>query len=501
MKMLIGGKMVDANDGRTIDVTSPATGEFVGTIPMATPDDINIALDNAHRGQREWSRIPLVEKERIFDRFYALLEANKREIIETLMLESGSSIRNALFQFKGVGDLFKGYLESAKRYNGHILTPGTESGHDGDTSHDLQMVVYEPIGTVLAIVPFNAPLMLFSYKVAPALSAGNAVIVKPPTSNPLALIKVASLLLEAGVPGDALQVITGSGSVVGDCLVKDPRIDAVTLTGSTEVGIEIAGILAKRLAPCALELGGNDPFIVLDDVDDIEETARLAAFWRFNSSGQICISPKRFIVQKSIKARFLRSVLDFADNIEMGYNYDVRAEVAKYIDTPFSDFKPGKMVMNCLISEKAAMTVESQINHTIDQGAKLLRGGKRRGAFIEPTVLDGVTADMDAARDMEIFGPVFPIIEVDSVDEAITIANGSCFGLSGCVMTSDWKKGMRVATEVQSGEVIVNGTTTYRNMMQPFGGYKMSGLGSREGFFTLGEMVQEKVIVFKGFLP
>jgi succinate-semialdehyde dehydrogenase/glutarate-semialdehyde dehydrogenase len=363
------------------------------------------------------------------------------------------------------------------------------------------MVVYEPIGTVLAIVPFNAPLMLFSYKVAPALAAGNAVIVKPPTSNPLALLKVASLLLEAGVPGDALQVITGNGSIVGDCLVKDPRIDAVTLTGSTEVGVEIAGILAKRLAPCALELGGNDPFIVLEDAYDVEEAARLAAFWRFNSSGQICISPKRFIVQNSIKERFTRAVLNFVDSIEMGYDYDVRAEVAKYIDTPFSDFKPGKMVMNCLISEKAAKTVESQINRTIEQGAKLLRGGKRRGAFIEPTVLDGVTADMDVARDMEIFGPVFPIIGVDTVDEAINIANGSCFGLSGCVMTNDWKKGMRVASEIESGEVIVNGTTTYRNMMQPFGGYKMSGLGSREGFFTLGEVVQEKVIIFKGFLP
>jgi succinate-semialdehyde dehydrogenase/glutarate-semialdehyde dehydrogenase len=501
MKMLIGDKMADASDGGTIGVTNPATNELVDVIPMATPYDINKALDNAKKGQREWRNVALIEKEKIFERFYAILQRNKSDVIETLMLESGNSIRNALFQFNGITELFKGYIETAKRYDGHILVPGTESGHDGDTSKDLQMIVYEPIGTVLAIVPFNAPLMLFAYKVAPALAAGNAVIVKPPTSNPLALLKVASMLREAGVPGKALQVITGNGIIVGKYLVKDPRVDAVTLTGSTEVGIEIASILAKRLAPCGLELGGNDPFIVLEDAYDIKEAAKLAAFWRFNSSGQICISPKRFIVQNSVKREFTQAVLDFADGIEMGYGYDVKSEVAKYIDTPFSDFKPGKMLMNCLISENAAKTVESQINHTIVQGANLLKGGKRKGAFIEPTVLGDVTADMDVAKDMEIFGPVFPIIGVDSVDEAIKIANSSCFGLSGCVMTSDWKKGMRVASEVDSGEIIVNGSPTYRNMMQPFGGHKMSGLGPREGFFTLGEMVQEKVIVFKGFLP
>jgi succinate-semialdehyde dehydrogenase/glutarate-semialdehyde dehydrogenase len=303
------------------------------------------------------------------------------------------------------------------------------------------------------------------------------------------------------VPGNALQVVTGSGAIVGGCLVKDPRVNAVTLTGSTEVGVEIAGILAKRLAPCGLELGGNDPFIVLEDAYDIKEAAKLAAFWRFNSAGQICISPKRFIVQNSVIREFTETVLDFVDGIEMGYDYDVKAQLDKYIDVPFSEFKPGRMVMNCLISEKAAKTVEKQIDRTISQGAKLLKGGGRKGAFVEPTVLGGVKADMDVAKDMEIFGPVFPIIGFDSVDEGIAIANSSCFGLSGCVMTSDWKKGMKVASEIQSGQVVVNGTTTYRNMMQPFGGYKMSGLGSREGFFTLGEMVQEKVVIFKDFLP
>lgn len=500
MDMLIGERGVQAKSGAVLEVTNPATNELIDTIPLAGKEDIEQALANSKKGLREWRAVPLVEKEQIFRRFYDLLEENKRDIIETLLRESGSSIRNGLFQFKGVGEVFRGYLETAKRHDGKLLVPGTEDGHDGNTAGDLQMVLYEPVGTVLAIVPFNAPLMLFSYKVAPALAAGNAVIVKPPTSNPLALIKVAVLLRKAGVPGNALQVVTGTGSLVGKHLVNDPRIDAITLTGSTGVGVEIACSMAKRLAPCSLELGGNDPFIVLDDVEDVREAARLAAFWRMNSAGQVCIAPKRFIVHNAVREAFTNEALRFVDDIEMGYDRDIVAEVNAYLSTPFSDFKPGKMVMNCLISEKAAREVEDQVRQTLAQGAKLLRGGKRRGAFYQPTVLGDVTAAMDIAGDMEVFGPVMPIIGVDSAEEAIEVANHCCYGLSGCVMTRDWKKGMWVAQQVEAGQMVINGPTMYRNMMQPFGGHKMSGLGSPEGFVTLGDMVKEKVVILKNFL-
>jgi succinate-semialdehyde dehydrogenase/glutarate-semialdehyde dehydrogenase len=498
MKMLINGKKLDAHDGGIIDVRNPVTNELIDTIPMATQEDIEAALACSKEGLKKWRAVSLKDKEKIYEKFFVLLQQNKRDIIETLMRESGSSIRNGLFQFQGVPGLFRGYLESAKRYDGRILVPGTEDGHDGKTAQDLQFVMYEPIGTVLAVVPFNAPLMLFSYKVAPALSAGNAVIVKPPTSNPLALIKMVELLWEAGVPGDALQVVTGNGAIVGDYMVNDPRINAVTLTGSTEVGIGIAASMARRLAPCALELGGNDPYIVLPDAD-VEKVAKEGAFWRMNSAGQVCIAPKRFLVHNSVKKEFTEAALAFVEDIVVGYDFDVAAEVAKYIEKDFSQFKPGRMTINSLISEKAAKTVEQQVQKTLKQGATLLTGGKRKGAFYEPTILTDVTKDMDIARNMEIFGPVMPIIGFSTTEEAIEIANSSCFGLSGCVMTKDWQLGMKIARAVESGGVVINGTGTYRNMMQPFGGYKMSGVG-REGFVTLGEMVQEKVIVFKGFL-
>ncbi|MFV0528968.1 MAG: aldehyde dehydrogenase family protein [Lachnospiraceae bacterium] len=498
MKMLIDGELTDAYDGRTIEVKNPVTNEVVDTIPQASKQDVDRALAASKRGLAKWSRVPLKDKEKIYEVFFELMNEHKRDILGTLMKESGCSMRNALFQWQGIPGLFRGYLETAKRYDGSLLVPGTEPGHDGKTEHDLQMVVYEPVGTVLAIVPFNAPLMLFGYKVAPALAAGNAVIVKPPTSNPLALMKLIHLFWEAGVPKDALQVVTGSGAQMGDWMVEDPRIDAVTLTGSTDVGLHIAEILAKRLAPCALELGGNDPFIVLEDAD-VEAAGIEAASWRMNSAGQVCIAPKRFLVQNSVKEKFTEAALRVVQKIEMGFDMDIEQELDIYADKEFTDLKPGKMLMNSLISESAARTVEEQIQHTLAQGARVLHGGKRHGSFIEPTVLTDVTKDMDVAKDMEIFGPVLPIIGFDTPEEAIEIANSSQFGLSGCVMTRDWKKGMYFARKIESGGVVVNGTGTYRNMMQPFGGYKLSGQG-KEGFATLGEMVREKVIVLKGFL-
>jgi len=498
MKMLINGKKVDSRDGKKIQVTNPATNEVIDDIPMATRQDMDEALDCSKQGLKKWKAIPLKDKEKIFNKFYELLAVHKKEIVGIHVLESGFSVRTCLFQYQGISDLFRGYLESAKRYDGTVLVPGTEAGHDGKTEGDLQMVLHEPLGTVLTIIPFNAPLMLFGYKTASALCAGNAVIVKPPTTNPLAVIKLSELLWEAGVPGDVLQLITGSGEIAGDYMAADPRVNAVTLTGSTEVGVNIAKTVAKRLAPCALELGGNDPFIVLEDAD-LEAAANEGINWRFNAAGQVCIAPKRFIIHNSGKEKFIEIALKKAAAIEMGYGVDMRAEVEKFLNSDFNDLKPGSMKMNSLISEKAAKEVEEKVNRTVEQGARLLCGGHRRGAFYEPTVLSDVTKDMDIAKDMEIFGPVVPVIGFDTVEEAIAIANGSNYGLSGCVYTKDWKLGMRIAQEIESGGVVVNGVGVYRNMMQPFGGYKMSGIG-REGFFTLDELTQEKVIVLKDFI-
>lgn len=496
MKMLIGGKKVDARDGKTIDVINPATGDFLDTIPAATKEDIDEAVQRSKNGIKVWNAMQLMEREAIINRFLDLLEENKREIMCLLARESGKSPFVSVFELAQVPSLFRGYMESAKRLDGKLLVPGTELGHDGKTGHDMIMVVHEPIGTIASIVPFNAPLLLFAFKAAPALAAGNAVIAKPPTDNPLAMIKMVELMLEAGIPGDTLQVVTGNGSKVGNWLVENPGVEGVSMTGSTPVGLGIAEKMSKRLAHYSLELGGNDAFIVLGDAD-IAAAAEQAAFTRTSNTGQVCIAPKRFIVHNSVKQQFTEKVLELVKTVEMGFDENVEELLDRYLG--LVDNVDAKSKMGSLISERAAIEVEEQVNHTIEQGAKVLIGGHRQGAYYEATILVDVTRDMDIAKDLEIFGPVIPIIGFDTVEEAIEIANDSIYGLSGCVFTNDWKKGMHVANRVQTGGMVINGTTMYRNQMQPFGGYKMSGVG-REGFITLEEMTQTKNIVMKGFL-
>ena len=497
MKMIIGGKKVDSRDGKTIDVTNPATGALLDTIPMATKEDVDEAVANSKIGQKEWVAMPLLKRSQIMEKFMILLEDNKRDIIATCTREAGKHVGTAIFEFNQMKTLYTEYMESAKRLDGKLLVPGTELGHDGKTQDDLIMVVHEPLGTVAAIVPFNAPLLLYSFKVAPALAAGNAVIVKPPTDNPLADIMITELLLEAGVPGNTLQIITGSGSKVGDWLLNNPGIDAVTMTGSTGVGIGIAQTMAKRLAPCLLELGGNDPFIVFDDMD-VDEAAAKALGSRKGNTGQVCIASKRFIIQNTIKEAFTKKLIELVRNIKLGFDDNVEENMDKFFSS-FDRTNTANEAIGSLISETAAKEVEEQVNHTIQQGAKLECGGKRNGAFYEPTVLTGITRDMDIAKDLEIFGPVWPIIGFDTMEEAIDIANSSSFGLSGCVMTKDWKRGMHVASKVESGGMVVNGSSVYRNQMQPFGGMKMSGTGN-EGLTTLEELTKTKNIVLKGFL-
>ena len=489
MKMIIGGQKVDSSDKSTITIVNPATQKVLDTVPAATKEDVNRALDLSKIGFEKWRKTSLLEREKIFNKFMQLLDENYRYFIKVLSEECGKVPARAAFEVSGVKDIFKGYIETAKRNYGKVLVPGTEAGQE----KDLTMVVHEPIGTVVALVPFNAPLMLFGYKAAPALAAGNALIVKPPSDNPSAVIRAVELLIEAGVPGEAVQVITGRGSELGNMLIDDPRVDAVTMIGSTAVGKQVAEGLAKRLSPCSLELGGNDPFIVMPDAD-LDKAAAQAAFTRTGNAGQVCNSPKRFIIHSSVIDEFTEKLLAIVKNIKMGYPDDVDAEIDKFLNG-----EPTDVPMCPTISERAAKEIERQINLTIEQGATLLYGGKRDGAYVEPTILTNVTRDMDIANDMEIFGPVLPILSFETVEEAIDIANQSCYGLSGCVFTKDWKLGMKVSQRVDSAAMIINSTSLYRNMMQPFGGWKSSGM-SQESTITLGEMMIEKTIVLKDFL-
>ena len=474
MKMIIGGCKKDASDGAVIKVHNPATGELVDTVPAATSQDVDEALLHARKVFALWSATPLHERARILGDFARSAEGFRKEIGAIVCREMGKAIGEAEGEVDSIVSLFGGYAEKALHLYGISMPRGADKGFEDD----LFVTMREPLGVVVCIVPFNYPVDLFAHKVAPALVMGNSVIVKPASSNPLACIRLVELLHEGGVPVDALQVLTGSGAKLGALLSASPKVDAISFTGSTPVGIEIAKAAAANMTRVFLECGGNDPLIVFEDAD-LEETADELVRARVTNAGQTCCATKRVIVQASVRDR-LAGLLK-----------------ARLVKAKVGDPSDRGTVLACLISEPAAKEAEAQIAATLKEGATCVCGGKRDGAYLDATILTGVKPGMGMARDLEVFGPVFPFIDFSSEDEAVEIANASQFGLQGGVMTGDFNRAMRVASRLQCGGVVINGSGMYRSASMPFGGYKKSGIGREGTAQTLEEMSQVKTIVFK----
>ena len=474
MNMLISGKSVPSSDGKTIDVINPATGELIDTVPDATKEDVDLAVACSKKGQLEWAEKPLFERSMILTKYVSLVEENREEIANLLTREMGKPYKQSFGELGIVGAMVRGFLEVAKhKYD--VLNPrGGMPGRGGD----IQMVVREPLGTIAGILPFNAPTGSMIQKSAPALIMGNASITKPASDNPLAVIRLVELLVEAGVPVDAAQVVTGRGGTCGAYLASAPGVNGITFTGSTAVGLEIARMGDLHLAYSSLELGGNDPCIVLEDAD-LDIAVPDIVQGRLANSGQICVSPKRLLVHESLVDEFTKRLLAEIPKVKMGDPFD-----------PDTAIGP-------LISEKAAIEVERQVNLTVSQGASLIYGGERKGAFYTPAVLTGVTRDMDIANDMEVFGPVFAIISVKDEAEALSIANQTAYGLSGGVFTKDISRGAKLAAKVVAGGCVVNGTGFYISPYQPFGGAKMSGKGRAGWSTSLDEVTYLKTITIK----
>lgn len=475
MKMLISGQPRDASDGAIKEVFSPATGEVVGSVPLATAQDVEEALQNSRLGFAEWSATPLFQRLEILYKYADLLESSTDTLAEIMCRESGEMINICRWEIAEAVFVFRGYCEKARNFMGEVLPLDTEPR----VNQDLIVALHEPLGVVVCIVPFNYPVELYAHKVAPALVTGNAVIVKPASNTPLENIFMTELLLKAGVPGNAAQVVTGSGARIGAQLAKSKLVDKVTLTGSTEVGIETMKNCADGIHHVGLELGGNDPMIVFADAD-LDLAVQETIFGRLYNAGQICCANKRFIVENSIKEEFTARVLEGLKQVKVGDPFD---ETNAY---------------GPLISESAAVEIEEQIIKTIAQGARCLFGGKRFDkTYVEPTLLTDVTPEMDIAGPMEVFGPVIPVIGFDTVDEAIRIANNIPYGLQSGVFTSNLKVAFKVAKAMQCGCCVINGSGSYRSAHQAFGGWKMTGLGIEGIGYTLEEMTHVKTIVLK----
>ncbi len=478
MDMWINGSYQPASDGSTLNVYNPSNGELIDTVPSATVEDVEKVLDIAQVGKRKWAAVPIAERRRILYQIAADITAKTDEWAPLLAKEAGKTLAFARDEFGSAKRIFEGYADSIMHQMGAVMPQESFLG----TGNDVVLVEHEPLGVVLCITPFNFPLELYAQKVAPALAAGNAVIVKPASDTPLTSILFTELIQKAGVPSEAIQIITGRGSVIGNYLASSPKVDAISLTGSTQVGTQIMERAAKNVTRTFMELGGNDAMIVFEDCD-LESAAEDAVFGRTCCAGQVCCGTKRFIVQNSVKQRFTELVLERVKKLKVGDPFEEGVDLGP------------------VINEEAAVKAEQQVQMTIAEGAKCLCGGHRYDrTFFQPTVLTDVAPNMEIARDMEVFAPVIPIIGFETEEEAIDIANASCYGLSGAVMTRDYGKGLRVSKAVNTGTMVINGCSIYRTHDMPFGGHKKSGIGS-EGFYrTLEEYMQTKSIVMKHVL-
>ena len=477
MKMIIDGKPVDSQDGAVIEVLNPATGAVIDTVPAATAEDVALAVSKAVQAQKIWNEVPVYERAEILMNFVTLAQENKEELARTLSNETGKTITEARGEIANIFIAFPAFAERAKHLYGEVLQHGCEKGQE---NHVL-LTTREPVGVIACIIPFNFPCDLFDQKVAPALLAGNAAIVKPSTDNPLTLCMLTELLVKAGVTDGAIQILTGRGSTVGNWLCANKDVHGITFTGSTKVGIETYHNAADHLAHIALELGGNDAFIVCAD-GDVDLAVEELIWGRMYNTGQVCCASKRFIVHNSIKAEFTRKAVERIKQIKAG-------------DPAADDTEIG-----CLISESAAVKVAAQVDLTVEQGGRIVLGGKRNGAFYEPTVIADVPRTADVANDMEIFGPVVPIIGFDTVEEALEIANASMFGLCGCVFSRDAKTAWNVARKLECGGAVINGASFFRSFEMPFGGYKFSGIGTEGVLSTFDEVTRTKTIVLKNIV-
>lgn len=476
-KNLIGTRWLDASNSAVINITNPATGEIIDTVPESTSKDCDAAVSAAKKAQKLWAKTPLHERARLLMKFVSLVERDKDELASLLSAETGKPIKEAYGEIANVSIGVPAFCEKAKHEYGNVIPAGQEAGNE----NTIQYTVAAPLGVIVAIIPFNFPSDLFCQKVPPALLMGNSVIIKPSPHNPLTLTKYVELLLEAGIPAGVVNLVNGTGGDAAQALAANPNVALVSLTGATTSGIETMRTCSKNLTHLMLELGGNDAFI-LDRDGDVDLAVEETIWGRFYNTGQVCCASKRFLVHNSVKKEFIRKLKDRLSTLKRGMPSDPTVE------------------LGCLVSEQAAIKVEQQVNKTIKEGATLIMGGKRTGAFYDPTILDNVTKTMSVAKDMEIFGPVVPIIGFDDINEAIKIANQSSFGLCGCIISKDISNAMKIASQLECGGVIINGASFFRSFEMPFGGWKYSGIGNEGVMTTLKEMSRTKSIILKNVL-
>lgn len=447
----IGGEKI--RRAEIIEVFNPYTGELVGTVPKATLADVQHAFAWAHQYR---ARLTRYERSQILLRAADMVRRRTEEIAGLITAESGLCKKDSRYEAGRVADVMTFGANEALKDDGQVFSCDL-------TPHGKKRRVYtqrDPLlGVISAITPFNHPMNQVAHKVVPAIATNNRIVVKPSEKVPLSTYLLADILYGAGLPQEMLQVITGDPKDIADELITNEHVDLITFTGGVQIGKYIASKMGYRRA--VLELGGNDPIIVMEDAD-LDEASALAVSGSYKNSGQRCTAVKRILVHEAVAERFVDLLVEKTRAIRYGDPAD-----------PATD-------MGTVIDEAAAKFFEAQVNDAISRGAKLLLGNLREGALYSPTVVDHVTADMPLVR-YETFGPVSPVIRFRDIDDAIRISNSTDYGLSSSVCTNRLDYITRFIAELQVGSVNVREVPGYRLELTPFGGIKDSGLGYKEG--------------------
>ncbi|SNS26326.1 lactaldehyde dehydrogenase [Streptosporangium subroseum] len=458
-------------DGRALLVHNPGTGAVLGEMPVATEDEARAAVRAAQDARTAMAATPAHERARLLAKVADGIAARAEELARDLAAENGKPIRQTREEVAAAVRIFRGFAGEATRIFGRQIpldaVPGLEN--------HLAVTVREPIGVVAAIVPFNYPVELWAHKAAAALAAGNAVIVKPPEKCPLTLMEIGRIIEAAGFPEAAHQIVPG-GPELARFLASTDGVQMISLTGSTAAGKALAELAAGTLKRTHLELGGNDALIVCADAD-VERAAEAVVLGRLaRGNGQICCAVKRVYVEDGVYDAFAEALEAQARKLVVGDQLDEATDVGP------------------LITEPAAVAVDQAIRAAVSDGARVVVGGPRDGAFVPPTVLVDVAPHAEAVAE-EIFGPVAPLLRVSDALEAVRLANDSPYGLQAAIFTRDIGRAFSVARRLQVGAVVINGSTALRAENLPFGGVKLTG-GAREGLHdTLLDMTEQKTII------
>jgi len=459
-------------------IRAPFTGELIGTVPICTTEDVQMALQRARDAQRSWSKTRISERKAIFLRYHDLVLDRQEELLDLLQVEAGKSRLTAQDEVFDVVINTRHYAVRADKY----LRPHRRKGALPLLTHTMEL--HQPVGVVGIISPWNYPLALTISDAVPAILAGNCVVLKPAEETPFIALFAVQLLYEAGLPHDVFQVVTGKGRVVGPVFIKEA--DYLCFTGGTSTGRLLAGQAGERLIKCSMELGGKNPAIVLDDAD-LDKAVTGIRGGSFANAGQLCVHMERLYVQSGIYDRFVPEFVRRVKEMKV---------------SPAMDFSAD---MGSLISQDQLDKVTLHVEDALQKGAILLTGGKARPDigpfFFEPTLLTGVTPDMKVYAD-ETFGPVVSIYKFDEVEQAIQMANASSYGLNSSVWTRDVRRGEQIARQLKTGTSNVNEAlnAAWGSVDSPMGGMKASGLGRRHGMEGIMKYTEPQTVATQSLM-